>query len=46
MEPMEASTKSSDPQEVTDLQGDHLMHRDEQEPQPEPEASEEVLTMA
>ena len=41
---MEASTKSSDPQEVTDLQDDHLMHRDEQEPQPEPEASEEVLT--
>ena len=35
------------PQEVIDLQDDHLMHRDEQEPQPgplEPEPLEEVLT--
>ena len=44
MEPVEASEKGNDPQEVIDLQDDHLMHRDEQEPQPEPEPSEEVLT--
>ena len=44
MEPTEASEKSNDPQEVIDLQDDHLMHRDEKEPQPEPEPLEEVLT--
>lgn len=29
MEPMEASKQSNDPQEVIDLQDDHLVHRDE-----------------
>lgn len=40
---MEASKASSDPEEVIDLQDDHLMHRDETDPQPESEL-EEVLT--
>ena len=44
MEPMEASKQSDDPQEVIDLQDDHLVHRDEQESKPEPEPQEEVLT--
>ena len=35
MEPMEASKQSNDPQEVIDLQDDHLVHRDEQESKPE-----------
>ena len=44
MEPMEASAKSTDPEEVIDLQDDHLMHRDD-DVQPEPEqVLEEVLT--
>ena len=44
MEPMEASAKSTDPEEVIDLQDDHLMHRDD-DAQPEPEqVLDEVLT--
>ena len=44
MEPVEASAKSTDPEEVIDLQDDHLMHRDD-EAQPEPEqVQDEVLT--
>jgi len=44
MDPMEASAKSTDPEEVIDLQDDHLMHRDD-DVQPEPEqVLDEVLT--
>ena len=44
MEPIEASAKSTDPEEVIDLQDDHLMHRDD-DAQPEPEqVLDEVLT--
>ena len=44
MDPMEASAKSTDPEEVIDLQDDNLMHRDD-DVQPEPEqVLDEVLT--
>ena len=44
MEATEASARSHDPEEVQDLQDDHLIHRDEPGPEPEPEPEEEVLT--
>ena len=44
MDPIEASAKSTDPEEVIDLQDDHLMHRDD-DVQPEPEqVLDDVLT--
>ena len=44
MDPIEASAMSTDPEEVIDLQDDHLMHRDD-DAQPEPEqVLDEVLT--
>ena len=45
MEVMEAASHSTDPEEVIDLQDDHLVHRDDAEPEPEPSQDlEEVLT--
>ena len=44
MEPIEASAKSTDPEEVIDLQDDHVVHRDD-DVQPEPEqVLDDVLT--